>query len=509
MSPLEIVGTVLGVVATVLADLRWLRVAQREHYLAGSASRFAWRWWSVDVRNAALGTVAVIGVGAATVVGGAALVAALAVALGPLGLGLRGRTSRLVWTARCRRLAAVLGLLQVVVLEAGVIGGAPSAVAAGLGLFAPLLVDVALALTSPWERRRSQRFVTAARRRLASVSPRVVAITGSYGKTSTKQYVAHLVGTTTSVMATPASFNNRNGLSRAINEQLAPGTDVFVAEMGTYGPGEIGDLCELCPPTVAVLTAIGPVHLERFGSEDAIVAAKREIFATASICVLNVDDARLAQVAAELEAEGKDVWRCGSVATDLDVRVVEDGGKLLVDLRGERIAEADGLDAPPTNVACAVAAAVALGVARSSIAAALPTLPVAQHRQSVSRSDGGVVVIDDTFNANPASVRRGLALLARHAAPDGRRIVVTPGMVELGPRQRDENEAFGAAAASAATDLVLVGRTNRRALLAGARGAGGAPVVVETLAQAVAWVREHGSPGDAVLYANDLPDHFP
>ena len=110
---------------------------------------------------------------------------------------------------------------------------------------------------------------------------------------------------------------------------------------------------------------------------------------------------------------------------------------------------------------------------------------------------------------NPAGAARALAALARHSSPDKLRVVVTPGMVELGARQREENARFAAAAAEAATHLVVVGHTNRRALLAGAAGGTARVVPVGTREQAVAWVREHVGEGDAVLYENDLPDHFP
>ncbi len=119
--------------------------------------------------------------------------------------------------------------------------------------------------------------VARATARLARVAPTVVAITGSFGKTSTKGYVAHLVGGARAVVASPASFNNRAGLARAVNEHLADGTEVFVAEMGTYGRGEIAELCSWICPDVAVITAVGPVHLERFRSEDRILEAKAEI----------------------------------------------------------------------------------------------------------------------------------------------------------------------------------------------------------------------------------------
>jgi UDP-N-acetylmuramoyl-tripeptide--D-alanyl-D-alanine ligase len=433
-------------VATPLAALngvRWLRVAQREHYAPGRVTRFALRWRLVG-----------------------------------WGLALRGtRPGPLRWTARTRRLAAVAGVLGLVLIMLSW----PTAVVAVV--LAPVLIDIALFLTRFLEDRLSQKWVTRAQRKLASVRPAVVAITGSYGKTSTKGYVAHLLAPVRSVVASPGSFNNRLGLARAVNENLAPGTEVFVAEMGTYGPGEIAALCEWLTPSVAGITAIGPVHLERFGSEDRIVAAKSEIFQRADVAVLNADDPRLA-----------------ALAPTLPGRVVEArAADPLVDLAPP--------SAPPTNVAVAIAIARELGATDDVLRDRLPSLPSPAHRLVPTASDKGFAILDDTFNANPAGARRALDVLARHDAA-GRRVVVTPGMYELGPTQAAENRAFAEAAAAVATDLVLVGRTNRRALVAGA-GRHGSVHTVANRDDAVAWVVANLGPGDVVLYENDQPDYFP
>ncbi|MGH2928010.1 MAG: Mur ligase family protein, partial [Solirubrobacteraceae bacterium] len=259
------------------AGARLLRVAQREHYIPDSTSRFAIRWWASEPLNVSLGAVALAGV----VLSGLWPLVALATAgvgiVGPVHLGVRGRTSPLVLTRRLKLLAAIWLLFEAAVLGIGAGVGAPAPFGAAALLAVPALLDAALFVTAPIERRLSERFVTMAADRLRRVAPTIVAITGSYGKTSTKNHVVHLLAGTRSVVATPASFNNRGGLARAVNEHLAEGTDVFVAEMGTYGPGEIRDLCSWCPPEIAVMTAVGPVHLERFGTEDAILTAKSEI----------------------------------------------------------------------------------------------------------------------------------------------------------------------------------------------------------------------------------------
>ena len=506
---MSVVALVACVVAIALANLRWLRVAQREHYLAGSTIRFARRWWTSEGWLSLLAVIAFGSCLAAFLVPLDALFAAGIVGFGPIGLSLRGRTSPMVWTTRARKLAAITVAIEVVALIAGAAAGAMAPAAALVACLVPAIVDLAALIAKPIEARQAQGFVTKAKARLAQVNPVIVGITGSYGKTSTKQYVAHFLAGTKNTLASPASFNNKAGLSRTINEQLAPGTEVFVAEMGTYGPGEIRELCELCPPTVGVITAIGPVHLERMGSEDAIVVAKAEIFEQVSVAVLNVDDERLAALVEPLRASGKAVWRCGSTSANLDVRVHMEGDNVIVEHNGHEIARASNVDAPLTNIACAVAVALDLGVDVGEIQSRLGSLPVPKHRQEITTTPDGLIVIDDTFNANPASVRRGLELLTKKAPGNRRRIVATPGMVELGDRQFEENKAFAAEASRSATHLVIIGKTNRKALIAGAGDAGLNTVVVERLPQAVAWVRQHVGEGDAVLYANDLPDHFP
>jgi UDP-N-acetylmuramoyl-tripeptide--D-alanyl-D-alanine ligase len=503
------------------AGVRWLRVAQREHYLPGSVVRFARRWWSLGP-NRLLGAAAVGGLAAAAVgVTPAGLVAAAAVACGPFGLGLHGRSARLVWTRRLTLLAAVCGTIVGVLVGLAAIGGiaVAAAVATLLAVAVPLVVDTALAITAPLERHLANRFVRQAAARLEHIRPTVVAITGSYGKTTTKGYVTHLLTGSASVVPTPASFNNRAGLARAINENLTPGTEVFVAEMGTYGRGEIAEMCEWVRPDVAVITAIGPVHLERMRDEAEIAQAKAEILTHARVAVLNTDSPELGSIAEQAEAQGKRVYRCsGTTPEAVDVGVVAEGERLRIfvseppsSCQGAELAKFDAIDVAPGNVACAVAVALELGIRHDLIAKRLVDLPTARHRREITTGQTGATVIDDTYNANPAGATAALSVLTRLAVDGHRSVVVTPGMVELGARQQLENARFAEAAAKLATDLLIVGQTNAPGLLAGvARAGSNAQVVrVATREQAVAWVTERVGPGDVVLYENDLPDHYP
>jgi UDP-N-acetylmuramoyl-tripeptide--D-alanyl-D-alanine ligase len=505
---LELIGTLAGALALFPAGARWLRVSQREHYLAGSTTRFAWRWWGRRLLAPVMAVVALAGTGVAFAYPIVAVAPAAIVVLGPPSLGVRGRSAPLTFTRRLRFLAALWLVLQALVIGVGLLVHHAAAFAALGACAVPVLVDVAAGLLGPVERRLVTPYVTAAQTRLAQVAPTVVAITGSFGKTSTKQHVAYLLAGSRAVVASPASFNNRAGLARAVNEQLLPGTEVFVAEMGTYGKGEIAELCRWCPPSIAVITAIGPVHLERFKTEDAIVAAKSEITEAAHTVVLNVDNPHLAALADRLAAAGtKSVTRCSAVDPAADVCVEVVRGVATVRVGGALV----GSDVPlpgsvqATNLACALAVVFALGVRQEVAIGRIPGLPTVPNRLASGEAPSGVWVIDDTFNSNPSGARAALAELAGRGG-EGRRVVVTPGMVELGPLQFEANRVFAEEIARDATDLVIVGHTNRRALRAGSPPL--RPIYVRTRDEAVTWVRATLGSGDAVLYENDLPDHY-
>ncbi|HUQ63646.1 MAG TPA: UDP-N-acetylmuramoyl-tripeptide--D-alanyl-D-alanine ligase [Acidimicrobiales bacterium] len=504
---MTVVALLLSAAAAGLATVRWARVAQREHYIAGSVSRFAVRWWLRRPPNPVLAATAVV----ALIVGfwsrPLALLALAAVAAGPVGLRLRGRTSPLRWTPRLRRLVATAAVFEAGALAATALTGTSEMTAPLVAALVPVIVDAAVLAMVPVERALSQKYVRQAADTLRRVSPRVVAITGSYGKTSTKEHVRDLVSGSFEVVASPASFNNRLGLAKAVNDAVGPGTEVFVAEMGTFAQGEIADLCTWIKPTVSVLTAVGPVHLERFGSLDAIAEAKSEIFAGASQVVINADDQRVSEVAAR-KLEPAAVLRCSASDPTAAVFVESRDRGFEVRINGGAIGVVTA-DVFPVNVACAVGAALALGVPVDAIASRLSRLGAPAHRAQVSEAGSGVTIIDDTYNSNPDGAAAALRLLDRMGSDAAHKVVVTPGMIELGARQTAENEIFGAAAGQIATHLVVVGHSNKAALLAGAQGTDAEVVVVADRDAASKFVRTILSSGDLVLYENDLPDHHP
>ena len=545
---------VLGLSAAFGAQmLRWLRVLQREHYEASALARFVGRWSSpqvaavprskvrleqasVTVRTAprddfqgasrfeqdrlrpkaqrgvrrpfTLTHVLIFAFVVALLVKNEYAPVVVAVIFGlftPWGLSIKGRTGPLVWTRRATTTAAVATVVSVGIACIGLVSNRPWLPAAVVVWAVPVILDLTTRALKPYEEHRSKAFVDQAVARLNRVHPRVVAITGSYGKTSTKNHLAQIMGDD-GIVVTPRSFNNRAGLSRAINENLADGTRVFVAEMGTYGPGEIRSLCSWCVPEIAVVTALGPVHLERMKRLDVIEAAKYEITERAHIVIVNTDDHVLARWPQKLTAAGKRVRTAGSTNESASVRVGVDGPNWSVSVDGTVIGVGPAIvGVQATNLACAIAVALELGVRTDELLDRLRRVEAVENRSNVVTAASGVEVIDDTFNANPASAASALKLLSSlHLS--GRRVVVTPGLIELGREQYGENLALARKIAFIEAELVIVNRTNAVPLSIGFAG----PVRrFNTRDEAVTWVRSALVAGDGVLYLNDLPDHYP
>ncbi|MGH3770214.1 MAG: Mur ligase family protein [Pseudonocardiaceae bacterium] len=534
----------ISAVSVMISAVRWLRVAQREHYEPGRVSAIAAIWWrnaphaiphaAVVVVAATLALVLAIAdqrTGATTLLA----ISGTASAVWPLGLRWRGKERPLAFTARLRRLAAAVAAIAatsavIVALLANNALWAGVFLAGTIIVAVPTVVDLAAAVMRPVESALARTFVLAARQKLARVQPCIVAITGSFGKTSTKFYVEHIVGAARTTLASPASFNNLLGLSKAVNDRLTPDIEVFIAEMGTYGLGEITELCEQFPPTIAAITAIGDVHLERMGSRENIAAAKAEILSPASTVVVNADARELVRHIDAARAEGKRIIEFSSDperTTEVPIVVWSHAGQLRVVVDEALVATTPALaHAHPSNVACAVAIAISLDIPISVITRQLSSLPTVPHRANSTTAPAGYTVIDDTYNSNPQGAEAALNIAKKHARDRGGRVwVVTPGMIELG-RQQSESNAVLAADVVAAGFLVIVGYVNRRALMSGATGGNrprtsgrgsepghaSAPERIYLTARrdsAVALVSSLAQPGDAVLYENDLPDHYP
>jgi UDP-N-acetylmuramoyl-tripeptide--D-alanyl-D-alanine ligase len=264
---------------------------------------------------------------------------------------------------------------------------------------------------------------------------RVVGITGSVGKTSTKDLLAAVLASTLRTAASPRSFNNEQGLPVTILDS-PDDTEVMVLEMGMRGLGEIARLCAVARPTIGVVTVVGAAHTERLGGLDGVAQAKGELVEAlepTGVAVLNADDARVRAMTARTEAT---VITYGT-AVDADVRV----GAVHLDDRarprftvhtpwGTADVELAVSGAHMAlNAAAAIAAAGTLGVAVDVAATALARATVTEGRMQLLQAPGGALIVNDAYNANPTSVVAALDALA--AMPARRRIAVLGLMAEI------------------------------------------------------------------------------
>lgn len=435
----------------------------------------------------------------------------------------------LVMTARAWRIVVVATILSVLgVLSfsaaAHLAGGAPYDIATWaivtvlLFLGAPLALVAADLLLAPVQAGINNTYLRAARRKLDDMGPVVIGVTGSFGKTSTKFAIERLVGPEGMALATPGSYNTPLGICRTINEHLEPRHDYLVVEMGAYGEGEIAELVAFTRPSIGVLTAIGPAHLERFGSMAAIRRAKYEVvrdLPDGGVAVMNVDDPEVRALADETSHVR--VVRYGieaSARPDVsaeDIEVTEKGTFFAIVERGGSSVRVTtkllGAHAVG-HILAGVAVAREAGRSLEELAGPIAKLEPIEHRLEMIEGAGGVTVIDDAYNSNPEGAAAALDVLA--AMPGNRKLVVSPGIVELGELQFAANERFGEHAASVADAVIVVARLNREAIVSGAAKAGnGAQVIpVDSLEQATRELSGLLAPGDVVLFENDLPDQY-
>jgi UDP-N-acetylmuramoyl-tripeptide--D-alanyl-D-alanine ligase len=395
-------------------------------------------------------------------------------------------------------------------------------------LLAPAWLMLANLLLAPIEARIRRGFVKQARAVMQAVRPKVIGITGSYGKTTTKNFLRDILNGRYKTYATPKSYNTMMGVSMAINNDLADDYSIeyFISEMGAYIPGEIARLCDLTPPDIGVIIEVGPQHLERFGSLENIAIAKYELIKAVpkdGLGVFNWDnpyirdmlargypDKRIAvsKTLTPDEAKGQGVR---FVATD-----VQHGLEgLRFTLHDTQTGASEALQTPVVgehnvvNLLLAAAVAVHEGMTLRDVALRARSLQPAESRLVRQTTEAGITIINDAYSANPVGVVSALKVLGMHTG--GRRVLITPGMVELANLHEQENKRLGQIATQYATDIILVGAVQTQPIRDGVLS-GGFPTerlqVVEHLSEAVAWYQQHLRSGDTVLFLNDLPDTY-
>lgn len=384
----------------------------------------------------------------------------------------------------------------------------------------PVALVFANVLTLPHENRIQKRFWSEAHGKLQSLKPTIIGITGSYGKTSTKHLLGHILEMQAPTLITPGSVNTPMGIARVVREQLGSHHRFFVCEMGAYGPGSIARLCRLAPPDLGVITAIGMAHYERFKTLATVASTKFEL---AEAVVSKRGKVIVAEQVLEQGPAREFVERNGG-STIVAGRSSGAGARILSSAQTESGIEAElrwngasyRLRAPIygehhiSNMVLAFVAACTLGVSAEDAVLALASVPQIRHRLEVKTGPAGARLIDDAYNSNPAGFRSGLQLMSALNQNGGRRILVTPGMVELGGAHDEEHRKIGELAGQQTDVLLAVVPERIQALTAGFASANpnGTILRFSDYASAQKWLDANVRAEDVVLLENDLPDVY-
>lgn len=463
----------------------------------------------------------------------AALIVAL-VALAKIIIILKRKSKKpLVFTPRVRRLYILTVLISAgAVVAVTIVAGTRTlwnyypgqAVSLGfvflLSIFSWIPVLIADIILMPVEWCIRQRYINDAKRILRSMPDlKIIGITGSYGKTSTKHYLARILSEDYDTLITPGSFNTPMGVVRTIREKLKPYNQVFICEMGAKQVGDIKEICNIVHPHFGIITAVGPMHLETFKTLDRVCQTKFELvdaLPAGGIAAVNNDS----EPCANRKVENVKTLRYGVTSKSgcdyyaRDVKYSQDGTHFTVfgpdGLKFEVTTRLLG-ECNVSNLLGAIVIALQLNVNPDSITRAIASIEPVEHRLSMHRTPGGVTIIDDAFNSNPEGAKMAVDVLAGFTS--GTRIIITPGMVELGEKQAELNHEFGK---YMGTDnrldiVVVVGKTNREAIIKGLNHTDfdtDKIIVADSFNEAQKLIQPLLKKDTTVLYENDLPDSF-
>ncbi len=383
----------------------------------------------------------------------------------------------------------------------------------------PIWIAIANAILWPNELKKQQAFLQEAKDILADYQPYTIGITGSYGKTSTKAILGSILEAIEPTFWTPGSINTEMGITRQIRENLKPQQELAIIEMGAYHIGSIAKLCRFTPPNAGLVTAVGVMHLERFGGAENIYKAKCELAQAVppdGLLVCNGDNPGARKMATEypkattllygLEPEAHlDCWMS-------DIQASMDGTTFTIHWQNQEYPGFTKLLGVPmlSNLVGAFTMACALGKDPDYVIAAIYNIEPANSRLNL-RKNGDGFILDDSYNSNPIGFASALEVL--EVLEGGRKILMTPGMVELGDIQAEENRQVALKAASICDLALVIGETNKEALKAGLLEGGLAPDKLmefpnRDLALAYLNSPEHRQAKDMILIENDLPDLY-
>lgn len=347
---------------------------------------------------------------------------------------------------------------------------------------------------------------------------KIIGITGSFGKTSTKHFLYRVLSEKYNVLMTPGNFNTTLGVVRTVREHLKPHHEVFIVEMGAKQRGDIKEICDLVEPEMGIITSVGEMHLETFGSIEGVAHTKFELIDAlpdGGFGVVNIDSEAAAK---HLKTVNRKVATYGIDNSTADYRAVDiayssqETAFYLDKGNGEKSLFATHILGRGNilNILAALAIADKMGVSLEAQRRAVRQIEQIEHRLSLRRNSG-ITILDDAYNSNPTGAKMALEVLKGFNC-EGRRWVLTPGFVEMGAKQYENNRAFGRDIAQAEPDGVyVINEVNRKAIVEGLLE-GGYPEAqlrcVASFSEAMSELQPKLKAGDVMLYENDLPDSF-
>ena len=383
-------------------------------------------------------------------------------------------------------------------------------------VFLPLWVALCGLLAWPIEKAISEMYFRDAQRILRERKDLIkIGITGSWGKTSVKFILGTILEEKYHTLVTPASFNTPMGVTKVIRSKLEPGHRVFVAEMGARHVGDIKEMCRLVHPQIGLLTSVGPQHLDTFKTVERVAKTKYELidalpadgeafFADdGDICRTLYEKTTVRKHLTGLDPDKDEIWA-------EDIRYSPEGSTFLL-CRGDEKTECTTQllgELNIRNILLCASTALSLGLNMKQIARGISKIRPVEHRLQLIRHPGGLNVIDDAFNSNIRGAKQAFQVLKQF--PE-KRIIVTPGMVELGGQEAEMNREFGSAMADSCDTAILVGKKRSEAIASGLKENGfpeESILVAASLEEAASMMREITDAGDTVLFENDLPDNY-
>ncbi len=423
----------------------------------------------------------------------------------------------LVYTARVKRLLFTFSLIIIALYAMAQWLCAPVKfyILGAVSLLVPIFIIISNIINAPVEAAVRRYYINDAKKMLKShKSLKIIGITGSFGKTSVKYYLTALLSTKYNVLMTPESYNTPMGVVKTIRSSLRGTHEIFVCEMGAKYVGDIKELCDIVHPECGMVTSIGEQHLESFGSVQNIINTKYEMASgipTDGKLYINISSETIDKNRPNRDALTYGLTeRADYYAKDI---AVSGAGTTFTLCHGEDVQEYRTRligESNVVNIVGAIAVANdAYGIALADLRNAVANLKCVPHRMELI-DRGGMIIIDDAFNSNPAGAAAALRTVGLF---DAVKIIVTPGMIELGEKSDELNGQLGKNAAAVCDYIVAVGERQAKPIVNGALAAGydeGKIYVAKTFNDAMAFVNSINSNGKkkVVLLENDLPDNF-